>query len=98
MKYSLRAKLPPGSPRMSEHSEQLRVLFDYAIKNFGSIRIVNEFSQLPGGESFEWGEVRYVEIPTEYAPQRLQDAFFKLAESQNILVESPDIEPKKLRW
>lgn len=82
---------------MSEHSEQLRVLFDYAIKNFGSIRIVNEFSQLPGGESFEWGEVRYVEIPTELFPERIED-FLRVAKSQNILVEPPDIEPKKLRW
>lgn len=87
------------SETVAEHSEQLRVLFDYAIKNFGSIKVVNEFSELPNGVCFEWGETRYVEIPMDYAPESARTAFFNLAKSQNILVEQPtDLTPQKITW
>lgn len=92
MKYTLK------SETVAEHSEQLRVLFDYAIKNFGSIKVVNEFRQLADGVCFEWGEVRYVEIPMEYASEKLRAAFFDLAKSQNILVEESDPTPQKITW
>lgn len=95
MKYILTAT----SAGITERSEEMRTLFDCAIKNFGSIKVVNEFSELPNGDGFEWGESRYVEIPTEHhAPYKLQ-SFLGIAKSQSISVEPmTDPQPQKITW
>ena len=76
----------------------MRKLFDSAIKFFGSIRVVNEFSKLPDAPGFEWGELRYVEIPIRGNKLKVDD-LIEVAESLNISVEVLfDSTPKKIAW
>lgn len=104
MKFILRGMAPA---QIREHSEEMRRLFDYAIRHFGSVKVVNEFSELPddsgweespGHEHFEWGESRYVEIPTDKNPEKW-GIFLLLARKLNISVEPiNDPQPQKITW